>query len=478
MKQKLIIFLVAFLCSCEAWALSDISVGDIIYRIGTLSHPFAKVVEYKPNTTGEYIIPESIVYNNVTFSVTSIDTWYGCQYLKSLTIPKTVDLIEGFSFYYARNLETLIIADSEEPLDCGHIQGINDVYAPQFSYTKIKKLYIGRPLKYTPYSEQYRNYRPFNGINTLEEVEVGATVNDISFFESLEFHNNFKRLVLNCQEPPLTYQQSGHPIFSNKQLLNIEVIVPVGTLERYKSEAPWCDVLNIKESQDNAIKITLSYDEKCGSVFLNKQLSNSGTSIHQKGCDVELTFIPAADHELKSVILNEVDVTQQLLNNTLYLKDVHEDLDIKVEYRLPKLKLQISGFNGGCISIPIEKGMTIPIEITPESGWKINTLFINNRNATSEIYQNTVVVKDIASDIMISVVFEKSEPSAISQNRATPKITIDSNTIIINNTDESVIVYDTNGRLLHKSMGATEISLLSNCIYIVKIGDSVYKVAL
>lgn len=79
---------------------------------------------------------------------------------------------------------------------------------------------------------------------------------------------------------------------------------------------------------------------------------------------------------------------------------------------------------------------------------------------------------------MISVVFEKSEPSAISQNRATPKITIDSNTIIINNTNESVIVYDTNGRLLHKSMGATEISLLSNCIYIVKIGDSVYKVAL
>ena len=122
--------------------------------------------------------------------------------------------------------------------------------------------------------------------------------------------------------------------------------------------------------------------------------------------------------------------------------------------------------------------MTIPIEITPEFGWKINTLFINNRNATSEIYNNTVVVKDIASDIMISVVFEKSETSSISQKCATPKFTIDSNTIIINNTDESVLVYDTNGRLLHKSMGATEISLSRNCIYIVKIGDSVYKVAL
>lgn len=473
MKQRLFIFLVSFLCSYGAWASSRITIGDIIYEIGTLSNPFARVVGYKPNTTGEYIIPESIVYNNVTFSVASIHTWDGCEYLKSLTIPKTVDEIVGFSFYYARNLETLIIADSEEPLDCGNIEGINDVYAPQFSYTKIKKLYVGRPLKYTPYSEQYRDYRPFNYIHTFEEVEVGATVNDISFFGSLELHNNFKRLVLNCQEPPLTCD-----IFSNKQLLNIEVIVPVGTLEKYKSQAPWCDVLNIKESQDNAINITVSYDEKCGSVFLNKQLSNSGTSIHQKGCDVELIFIPAEGYELKSVILNEVDVTQQLLNNTLYIKDVHEDLDIKVEYILPKLKLQISGFNGGCISIPIEKGMTIPIEITPEFGWKINTLFINNRNATSEIYNNTVVVKDIASDIMISVVFEKSEASSISQKCATPKFTIDSNTIIINNTDESVLVYDTNGRLLHKSMGATEISLSRNCIYIVKIGDSVYKVAL
>ena len=81
----------------------DFEVDGIYYNITDQS---AKTVEvtcyakYKSNYVGDIVIPDSVNYNDVQYSVTSIEDWAfcGCSGLTSLTIPYSVTSIGKYAF--------------------------------------------------------------------------------------------------------------------------------------------------------------------------------------------------------------------------------------------------------------------------------------------------------------------------------------------------------------------------------------------
>lgn len=62
------------------------------------------------------IIPEAVVFNELTYRVTSIGmgAFYGCESLTAITIPNSVTIIEDSAFHDCKNLSSITIPESVE----------------------------------------------------------------------------------------------------------------------------------------------------------------------------------------------------------------------------------------------------------------------------------------------------------------------------------------------------------------------------
>ncbi|MBO5749261.1 MAG: leucine-rich repeat domain-containing protein, partial [Muribaculaceae bacterium] len=69
---------------------------------------------YSDEYSGNVIIPSSVNYNGVTYSVTSIgeDAFYECYSLTSIEIPNSVTSIGNYAFYRCSSLTSVVIGNS------------------------------------------------------------------------------------------------------------------------------------------------------------------------------------------------------------------------------------------------------------------------------------------------------------------------------------------------------------------------------
>lgn len=76
----------------------------------------AEVAEKSGGYEGAIVIPETVVFNDVTYRVTSIgkSAFWNCESLTSITIPNSVTCIEDTAFHGCKKLPTITIPDSVE----------------------------------------------------------------------------------------------------------------------------------------------------------------------------------------------------------------------------------------------------------------------------------------------------------------------------------------------------------------------------
>ena len=87
--------------------------NSIYYNV--ISHPEKKIVKVaKGEYTGTIVIPETVVHNNVAYSVTGIEesAFSGCSGLTSITIPNGVTSIGDRAFWGCFGLTGIIIPNS------------------------------------------------------------------------------------------------------------------------------------------------------------------------------------------------------------------------------------------------------------------------------------------------------------------------------------------------------------------------------
>ncbi len=453
----------------------DVSIGNFWYWLGTISNPYAGVGSLNSNVTGHYEIPETIDVNGAKFTVNSIRTlaFLNQTYMiKSLTIPQSVDEIEDAAFYNNSNsgLDSLIIKDSPKILDCTQCNSVNDDYVGQFSRTNIKYLYLGRDLKFTPYSVDHHYYNPFVYVNTFETIEIGENVTNFDCFFDLSDSEGLKKIIMHSKNPPACDEYQ----FSKLQFLNIEIEVPEGTLAQYKSVSPWSNFLNIKESKDKTFTVTANYDENQGTVFVNRSYLN-GQQTFSKGDNIELVFLPSRGYSIESVLVNGVERISELVNNSLQLQNVVEDVNVEVKFSLPKLNIKLNSGDGGSYIIPIEYGKTFSVGFTANTGWSLQKVYVNGEDLTGSVIDNNIVLKNIEKETDISAVYVLAN-GIQSLEKLQPSVRIIGNIICVDNIKDISIIeyYDMNGKLLAK--GTKTFRVDNKGAYIIKCGNTTFKV--
>lgn len=120
MKHKILILLLALVASTWTLWASNTQVDGIWYdfnnstKIATVTYKGTYYSSAKDEYSGNVNIPETVIYNNETYTVTAIGTYaFGsCSKVTSVIIPNTITSIGDHAFWNNLNLKTIIIPSS------------------------------------------------------------------------------------------------------------------------------------------------------------------------------------------------------------------------------------------------------------------------------------------------------------------------------------------------------------------------------
>ena len=223
MKTKLFTLLLAIVASIGTMFASETQVDGIWYDFDSSSKTASVTFRgsyyssYSNEYTNSVVIPASVVYNFMIYSVTSIGdgAFRNCTGLTSVTIPNSVTNIGEQAFYGCSGLTSVTIPNSVTSIGDGAFRactGLASITIPD-SITSIAK-------------------DAFQFCSSLTSITIPNSVSNIGDY-AFRRCTGLTSVTIEAETPPTL----GSSVFDDTN--NCPINVQCGTLGTYKSERKW-----------------------------------------------------------------------------------------------------------------------------------------------------------------------------------------------------------------------------------------------
>ena len=276
--KRLLFFICTLLCANVLLAQTTFTIGDLTYGVISTNPPQVEVHDANLSITTANI-PETVTYNETTYSVTSIEEWafYNCSSLTSVTIANSVISIGNDAFYNCRSLTYISIGNSltyigyDAFYNCSSLNTLNfnaincnDFYnlSPFFDCL-ITTINIGDSVQRIP-------NRFAKELSSLTSVNIGNNVTSIGnkAFEGCSSLQNITCLATN---PPTL---EDNTVFPNPNFATLTV--PCGTLEAYSASTSLWNMFFADRISENGYNVEVFVnDETFGSVAVESDCSTA-----------------------------------------------------------------------------------------------------------------------------------------------------------------------------------------------------------
>ncbi len=141
-----------------------------------------------------------------------------------------------------------------------------------------------------------------------------------------------------------------------------------------------------------------------------------------------LTFTPNSGYRLKSVVVNGVDVTANVVNNQYTISDIRQNITVNMVFEvIPPTTyiLSITADGGGYVNyqeasvsfswqtkvFTVNKGAAATLSFTSNSGYRLKSVVVNGGDVTASVVNDQYTIYSISQNTSVSVTFEEIPPT-------------------------------------------------------------------
>ena len=427
-------------------------VNKLVYRtIGGVNN-WVEVIGINSSYTGSITIPENVSYQGTTYVVTRIgeDAFYNKTNITSISIPASITFFDEDAFAGCTNLESVYIESIESWLNASLDEpGCNPLtYAKHLFVNGLEINDIVIPEGITIISDY-----AFTGFVGLKSVILPSTFLGLSH----EFSGckNLELVISKATTPPNIDDVAAGPFDRISE--NAVLQVPRGCKSLYESINYWKKSFKVirEEPQNYELRITAVNN---GSATYNGTAVRGKTSTFtvNEGTSATITFTPDNYNRIKSVKVNNADVTSSVTNNTYTISSIIQDTSVEVVFEaIPTYTLKITSvgngaasYNGTAVraktsSFTVYEGTEAIVVFTPDNGYRIASVKVNNQDVTAGVNNNRYTINSITSNTTMSVTFEEIPPTTYSLSiTATGNGSVTYNNTTLKNQTEAFTVTD------------------------------------
>ena len=276
--RRTLFFICTLLCANVLLAQTQFTIGDLTYGVISTNPPQAEVHDANLSITTANI-PETVTYNETTYSVTSIEEWafYNCSSLTSVTIANSVISIGNDAFYNCSSLTYISIGNSLTYIGYDAFYNCSSLNTLNFNAINCNDFYNLSPFFDCPIttinigdSVQRIPNRFAKELSSLTSVNIGNNVTSIGnkAFEGCSSLQNITCLATN---PPTL---EDNTVFPNPNFATLTV--PCGSLEDYSASTSLWNMFFADRISENGYNVEVSVnDETFGSVAVESDCSTA-----------------------------------------------------------------------------------------------------------------------------------------------------------------------------------------------------------
>ena len=162
---------------------------------------------------------------------------------------------------------------------------------------------------------------------------------------------------------------------------------------------------------------TVTYDE-------NTVRGKTSSFTVVEGTNVKVTFSADEGYRLKSVKLDNTDVTSSVVNNQYTITNIKANTSLEVTFEaIPTYALNITSSGNGSVTyndtavrgktqtFTVKEGTSATVTFAPDEGYRIASVKLNNADVTASVANNSYTISNITANTTLAITFEVIPPT-------------------------------------------------------------------